>query len=831
MFSRVVSLSLLLVVLGGSVAAIPQQPQGNSSAGTNRCTDLDGKELPCPPAADPAPAPAPRRRSLERSLPKNLLLDQKRFWTSPARLRERDLPWLLPFGAVTAVLIASDTGIESHLPDSPTVINRSRDFSTAGVAALIGAGGGLYLWGRVANNDHRREAGLLSGEAALGSLAVTELLKVTTRRERPLEGDGKGRFWYSGGGTSFPSTHAATAWSIATVLANEYPGPLTQVLAYGLAGGVTATRVIGRRHWSSDAFIGSALGWYFGRQVYRAHHDNDAERDNFGTFYRDPGDTARQPGNMGSPYVPLDTWIYAAFDRLEALGYVQSSFAAMRPWTRMECARLVREAADNGAEDEQFSATGRLYHSLSTEFAPEIARLDGGRNLSAQIESVYTRFIGISGKPLTDGFHFGQTVFNDYGRPYQEGANVVTGVATSAVAGPFAFYVRGEYQHAPWAAAPSQATRDAIAAMDGLPVSAAALAEVNRVRLLDAYVALNVSNWQLSFGRQSLWWGPGQSTALSFSNNAEPITMFRLTRTSPYKFPGILGLLGAIRSETFFGQLDGYHFMRLAWPDFPLYGSLDHYLDPQPFIWGQKLSFHPTPNLEFGVSTTSVLGGYGRPMTLSTFKHSFSMSGNAQPLDPGDRRTGFDFSYRIPGLRHWLVLYSDSMAEDEPSPIAYPRRSAMNPGVYLPKIPKLPKLDFRAEGVYTALPGLREAGVYYANTHYAGGYTNFGQIMGSWIGREAHGLRLASTYWFSAQTRLQVAFRRQRADREFLGGGLLRDYAVAGDVVLHPGVTLSTSVQYERWNFPVLAPDRHSNVVAAFQLTFNPRWSWGGRAQ
>ena len=60
--------------------------------------------------------------------------------------------------------------------------------------------------------------------------------------------------------------------------------------------------------------------------------------------------------NMASTYVPLDSWVYPAFDRLAALGYVQTDFVGLRPWTRMECARLLRKpserTADRGADSE-----------------------------------------------------------------------------------------------------------------------------------------------------------------------------------------------------------------------------------------------------------------------------------------------------------------------------------------------------------------------------------------------------------------------------------------------------------------------------------------------
>lgn len=56
----------------------------------------------------------------------------------------------------------------------------------------------------------------------------------------------------------------------ATVIASEYNGLMTQVLASGLATGVSTTRVLARQHFPSDVLVGSAVGWMIGRYV--VHH-------------------------------------------------------------------------------------------------------------------------------------------------------------------------------------------------------------------------------------------------------------------------------------------------------------------------------------------------------------------------------------------------------------------------------------------------------------------------------------------------------------------------------------------------------------------------------
>jgi hypothetical protein len=310
------------------------------------------------------------------------------------------------------------------------------------------------------------------------------------------------------------------------------------------------------------------------------------------------------------------------------------------------------------------------------------------------------------------------------------------------------------------------------------------------------------------------------------SDNAEPLWMLRLNKTTPVRLPGLLHFLGASRSEYFLARMQSQRFVRLAYPTFPLFGSGEKYLSNQPFLYGFKTSFKPTPNLEFGISLTSMIAGPGRPMTWGTFFHSFSSHGNAQPLDPGDRRTGFDFSYRIPRLRKWLVLYNDSFAEDEPLPLLYPRRSAMNPGVYMPQIPGIPRLDFRAEGIYTNLPGLRDNGFYYSNVHYAEGYTNYGRLLGSWIGRQGSGYQLWSTYWFNAQKKIQIGFRDQISDPSFLGGGRVQDFNTRIDTTFPRNVSMTGTVQLERWRFPLIASTPQTNLSISLQFSLNHALQW-----
>src|SRR5579862_8439007 len=133
------------------------------------------------------------------------------------------------------------------------------------------------------------------------------------------------------------------AWSAASVIAHEYPGPLTEVLAYGAAAAISTSRVLAGQHFSSDVVVGSAIGWLIGREVYRLHHDPELCGGGWNPLSDENSDAARDFQKMGSPAVPLDSWVYPALQRLAALGYITTGLQGLQPWTRLECARLLAE--------------------------------------------------------------------------------------------------------------------------------------------------------------------------------------------------------------------------------------------------------------------------------------------------------------------------------------------------------------------------------------------------------------------------------------------------------------------------------------------------------
>ncbi len=223
------------------------------------------------PAATPTPQASPKP-SLEKQFFKNILRDQQAIWTSPFRLRGKDIKWLVPLGAATAGLIATDRRTSAFVSRNGSLPAVSRSFSQGG--AFYTAGGlaaGFYLIGKSINNQRMRETGLLAAEALIDSGIVAQTFKVVTQRPRPNNGGGRGRFFT--GGNSFPSGHAASVWSLATVIAYEYQDrPLIRYGAFAAATAISLSRYSGRNHFLSDVLVGSAIGYGIGRFVYHTHH-------------------------------------------------------------------------------------------------------------------------------------------------------------------------------------------------------------------------------------------------------------------------------------------------------------------------------------------------------------------------------------------------------------------------------------------------------------------------------------------------------------------------------------------------------------------------------
>jgi hypothetical protein len=541
---------------------------------------------------------------------------------------------------------------------------------------------------------------------------------------------------------------------------------------------------------------------------------------------------ACEPAALGSPYIPVDSWVYPAVLRLYSLGFVDDVFLGMRPWTRASVSHMLDEAgariedADSGpATDEAEEIHEALTHELRYDIEGPCMAHQG----NSRVESVYSVERAISGTPLRDSFHLGSTIINDYGRPYQSGFNDYSGASGYVSAGRFLVYARGEFQVAPSAIGYSSSLAQVLSNIDGITyinpltslpynqdtIPLGPIASITDGRFLEAYASVQVLNHVISFGKQDDWLGPGLGGAMAYSNNAENIYSFRINRVEPLRIPLLSRLTGPFRYEFLVGKLNGHTYVPNPQNPSGSNPNLPNVINPgNPWVHVEKLSFRPTENLEFGFERTVIWGGKGHePINIKSFLRSFfsttagSCPGNKCGRDdPGARFGAFDFSYRLPFVRNWLTLYTDSEVHDDVSPADAPRRAAWRPGLYLSHVPGVPKLDLRVEAASTDPPVRNSNGgaFMYWEVIQREGYTNNGQLFGDWIGREDKGGQGWLTYHLSGNEWIQVGARNQKAAKDFIPGGTtLNDIDFQAVKRIGKDFEINGKFSYERWKAPI----------------------------
>ncbi|MDP9049772.1 MAG: capsule assembly Wzi family protein [Acidobacteriota bacterium] len=520
--------------------------------------------------------------------------------------------------------------------------------------------------------------------------------------------------------------------------------------------------------------------------------------------------------------------MYRAMMRLYSMGYLDTMFLSMRPYTRRSALHMLQASEDAilSSDDEQAQETlSALLNELTDEGITSSTIADSTRGTVYGLHSVYTRVMGVSGSILTDSYHLGQTFFNDYGRPEEPGFNNITGFSTLNEQGRFSLYVRGEYQHAPGAQGYSLSLASTLSNTDQInfnpsvkqaTIPYGTIAAQNPFRLVEATLSYHILGHEISAGKSDAWIGPGMGGGMEWSNNAENIYSFRINRVEPLRIPLLSRLLGPVRYDFFYGSLKG------------------HIAPNDDWVHSDTLSFQPTRDFQFGFQRTVIFGGHGHePVTLRTFfkgffdVHDTAVGEKFSRNDPGARFSAFNFSYRLPFARNYLTLYADSESHDDLTPVSAPRRAAYRPGIFLSQIPGAKRFDLRIEGVSTdcsTLACINGSHQYVENAVQKQGYTNKGNILGDWIGREAKGGQAWLTYHLSGNEWVQLSYLNKKTAKDFIPGGTTQNQFRV-DVVkrITSDIEVNAWYQRENWKAPIYLPGAQGNNTFAFQVTFFPK--------
>ncbi len=168
------------------------------------------------------------------------------------------------------------------------------------------------------------------------------------------------------------------------------------------------------------------------------------------------------------------------------------------------------------------------------------------------------------------------------------------------------------------------------------------------IRLDGSYLGAVWGNTLFSVGYLDRWWGPGWDGSLILSNNPRPIPMLAIERnySDPFETKW-LKWLGPWTGQVFFGLLESNRAV------------------PDAQIFGLRLDFRPTPNLQVALSRTALWCGEGRPCDLEAFWDLFTGNDNEGPDTPGDQLAGLDLRWASPNTGIPFAFYTQLIGEDE----------------------------------------------------------------------------------------------------------------------------------------------------------------------
>jgi membrane-associated phospholipid phosphatase len=241
------------------------------------CQESVGSSSSAAAAEPPEPSIIAADRQVSvRTLPANLLADQKEIWSFPGRLAKGKhcLPAVAIVG-LTSALIATDPHTAPYFRTTSTFSGFNRVFSGTNTGAFIAVvPASIYAVGLIKKDSYAQSTALLAAEAFVDGFALDLAFKGITGRKQPLQYTGNGPYtdsffngthnpFHSGG---FYSVHAMSAFSVATVIAHRYRDHRwVPYVAYGMATAISFARITGSNHFPSDVFLGSAVGFVIAR--------------------------------------------------------------------------------------------------------------------------------------------------------------------------------------------------------------------------------------------------------------------------------------------------------------------------------------------------------------------------------------------------------------------------------------------------------------------------------------------------------------------------------------------------------------------------------------
>lgn len=492
-----------------------------------------------------------------------------------------------------------------------------------------------------------------------------------------------------------------------------------------------------------------------------------------------------------SASLPLGNWIYPALDKLAGLGLIESALQGSCPFSRLEAARLTREAQDNAAMGSPPAVVGELLRRLAHELRSELEEVEGGlaRSYLQPVREIRLDYIYQEGGPSTIvGTNARQHALNanNLGIDYADGHSGQALLETEARLGSF-FLLNWR----PLLLLDEQGDTD--------------------LRTLHGTATLGLGPIHVSVGRESLWWGQGRHGSLVLTNNAKPLDMVRVNNPTPVLLPWVFRYLGPFRFDAFWSRLDDY------------VANADTGRGDEPYFAGLRLNFKPLPWFELGASRAVMFGGDDINVGTSDFITILGGK-NLEEDDNSNSVAAIDVRIRLPFFRG-AEVYGELGGEDEYKLfdlIPFISNKAWLAGLYLPQIEPSGRLSLRLE--YADLSHIDDnSPPWYRHGIYRSGYTYERKVLGHHVGGAAKDyfgeleLRLPGDVILTTGLDFEERGTDQAVQEEHFQPFLGVEWA------LQQGFTLHASYAFDRVkNIAYLAGEKRTDHFARFAVS--RRW-------
>jgi membrane-associated phospholipid phosphatase len=206
------------------------------------------------------------------------------FFTQPLKWRGNDWLKLGVITGGTALLMSIDQPIRDAVMQGDRKyyhslpIEAGRAWGEWYAPPIVAGAFGLHGW--LADNSTSKKIAFELIQAVTYSEAITQTTKFILGRARPYENEGAFSYHpmnFSGVGFhSLPGGHNTEGWAMSTILSRNAHAPVLKILAYAPSVLTFVSRIYQDQHWTSDDFLGAAVGYVVGSWVVNLHENKES---------------------------------------------------------------------------------------------------------------------------------------------------------------------------------------------------------------------------------------------------------------------------------------------------------------------------------------------------------------------------------------------------------------------------------------------------------------------------------------------------------------------------------------------------------------------------